>query len=73
MVRYEDVPQHFNVTRYFLDRHLEEGRGGRIALYCGDRTVTYEELVRFTNRYAYYLDYVRPRVVVTDPVTHAKI
>jgi len=124
MVTYEDVPRRFNVTRYFLDRHLEEGRGSRIALYCGDRTVTYAELAHLTNRvgnvlrelgvepedrvllalsdgvefvatwyavlklgavsaevytflppqdYAYYLDYARPRVVVTDAVTHLKI
>jgi benzoate-CoA ligase family protein len=124
MVTYEDVPQRFNVARYFLDRHLDEGRGGRVALYCGDRAVTYAELAELSYRvghvlrdlgvepehrvllalsdgvefvatwyavvrmgavsaevytflqahdYAYYLDYVRPRVVVTDLVTHAKV
>lgn len=50
MVRYEDVPERFNVTEYFLDRNLEEGRGSRVALHCGDRAVTYEELARLTNR-----------------------
>ncbi len=124
MVTHEDVPQRFNVARYFLDRHVEEGRGGRVALYSGNRAVTYAELVELSYRvgnvlrdlgvepedrvllalsdgvefvatwyavvrmgavtaevytflqahdYAYYLDYVRPRVVVTDPQTHGKV
>ncbi|MDR5683836.1 MAG: benzoate-CoA ligase family protein [Armatimonadota bacterium] len=124
MVTYEDVPARFNLTRYFLDRHLEEGRQDRTALVCGTRRVTYGELASLANRvgnvlrelgtepehrvllalsdgvefvatwyaalkigavsaevytfltvadYAYYLDYVRPRVVVTDPVTHDRI
>jgi len=124
LVTYEDVPNRFNVTRYFLDRHLEEGHETRVALYCQDRAVTYGELVRLVNRvghvlrelgvepehrvllalsdgvefvatwyaalkigavsaevytflhshdYAYYLDYVRPRVVVTDSVTHERM
>ncbi|MDR7414073.1 MAG: benzoate-CoA ligase family protein [Armatimonadota bacterium] len=124
MVTYEDVPQRFNVARYFLHRHLEEGRADRPALYSGDRAVTYRELAELSNRtahvlrelgvepedrvllalsdgvefvaawyavvgmgavsaevytylhahdYAYYLDYARPRVVLTDATTHGRV
>jgi benzoate-CoA ligase family protein len=124
VVTYEDVPQRFNAARYFLDRNVEEGRGDRVALYCGDRRVTYRELVELSNRvahvlqelgvrpehrvllalsdgvefvatwyavlkvgavsaevytylhahdYAYYLDYARPQVVVTDGSTHERV
>ncbi len=55
MVRYEDVPERFNVTDYFLDRNLQEGRGARVALYCGDRAVTYHELARLANRVGHVL------------------
>lgn len=50
MIRYEDIPTSFNVTSHFLDRNVEEGRGDRAALFCGDLTVTYGELARLTNR-----------------------
>jgi len=50
MIRYEDIPTYFNVTSHFLDRNVEEGRGDRVALHCGDATVTYAELARLTNR-----------------------
>ena len=50
MIRYEDIPRSFNLTSWFVDRHLEEGRGDRIALYCGDERVTYRGLAELTNR-----------------------
>ena len=49
MIRYDDIPASFNLTSWFLDRNLEEGRGERIALYC-DEPVTYGELAALTNR-----------------------
>jgi benzoate-CoA ligase family protein len=45
----------FNVTTWFVDRHLEEGRGGRTALVCGDRHVTYAELAALANRTGHVL------------------
>ncbi len=36
--------ERFNLASWFVDRHLEEGRSERIALYCGERRVTYGEL-----------------------------
>src|SRR5918994_2017900 len=32
----EDAPASFNLATHFLDRNLHEGRGGRVALYCGE-------------------------------------
>jgi benzoate-CoA ligase family protein len=39
----------FNLATWFVDRHLEEGRGDRTALICEDRQVTYEELAALVN------------------------
>src|SRR3954471_11777794 len=49
MIRYEDIPETLNLTTWFLDRNLEEGRGDRVALY-GDVRVTYTELALLANR-----------------------
>jgi benzoate-CoA ligase family protein len=49
VIRYEDIERDFNVTTFFLDRNVEEGRGDRPAL-TGDATVTYAELAALTNR-----------------------
>ena len=37
MIPYEDIPRSFNVTSWFLDRNLEEGRGDRVALAAARR------------------------------------
>jgi benzoate-CoA ligase len=39
-----------NAASYFVDRHLEEGRGGRVAIECGDECVTYAQLGDRVNR-----------------------
>jgi len=46
----EIIPERINLASYYLDRNLEEGRGGRTALYYRDRTYSYRELVLLTNR-----------------------
>ena len=38
------LPEIFNATTYFVDRHLAEGRGGKIAIECGDERVTYSQV-----------------------------
>jgi benzoate-CoA ligase family protein len=38
------LPDEFNAAAYFVDRHLLEGRSGKIAIECGDVRVTYGEL-----------------------------
>jgi benzoate-CoA ligase family protein len=47
--------EQFNVTSWFVDRHLEEGRGDRVALLCGERAVTYAELAALVNRAGHVL------------------
>ncbi|MBI4321644.1 MAG: acyl-CoA synthetase [Chloroflexi bacterium] len=46
------VPEELNLTEWFLDRNLKEGRGERIAFYCGDRQITYQALYEMVNRLA---------------------
>lgn len=52
---YDDLPQRFNLSDYFLDRNVAEGRGGRVALYCGDVACTFAELAQLTNRAGHVL------------------
>jgi len=40
-----DFPARFNLCDYFLDRNLREGRGEKVALFCGDETRTYAQVV----------------------------
>jgi benzoate-CoA ligase len=44
------VPERFNAAAWFVDRHLSEGRGHKIAIECGDERVTYAELAERVNR-----------------------
>jgi benzoate-CoA ligase family protein len=45
-----DVPETFNMASVLVDRHVEEGRGDRVAYYCGDDVVTYAQLQRRVNK-----------------------
>ena len=40
----------YNAAAYFVDRHVDEGRAGSIAIECGDRRLTYRELQEQVNR-----------------------
>ncbi len=44
------VPERFNAAAHFVDRHVAEGRGARVAIECGDERITYAELQRNVNR-----------------------
>ncbi len=44
------LPTIFNVATHFVDRHITEGRGDRIAYECGDERVTYRQLFERVNR-----------------------
>ena len=44
------VPEIFNAATHFVDRHVAEGRGGHVAIECGDARLTYDEVVRHVNR-----------------------
>jgi benzoate-CoA ligase len=44
------VPDVFNAADHFVDRHLREGRGQRVAIECGETRVTYLELAERVGR-----------------------
>jgi benzoate-CoA ligase family protein len=45
------VPPVFNAATHFVDRHLREGRGAKVAIECGDERVTYAELAARVNQF----------------------
>jgi benzoate-CoA ligase family protein len=45
------VPPVFNAATYFVDRHVAEGRGARVAIECGNERVAYAELAERVNRF----------------------
>jgi benzoate-CoA ligase len=45
------IPEIFNAATHFVDRHIHEGRGGAVAIECGDERVTYAELHERVNRF----------------------
>jgi len=44
------VPQHFNAATYFVDRIVAAGRGAHAAIEYGDKTITYDDVLRNVNR-----------------------
>ncbi len=44
------LPENFNVTTHFVDRNVQEGRGAKVAIECGDDRITYQQLLENTNR-----------------------
>ena len=45
------VPNKFNAAWYFIDRHLQEGRGEKRAFECGEEIVSYAQLHECVNRF----------------------
>jgi benzoate-CoA ligase family protein len=45
-----ELPSEFNAATHFVDRHMREGRGHKIAIECGDQQVTYAQLFERVNR-----------------------
>ena len=45
-----EIPPQFNASRFFVDRHVEEGRGNRVAFHYEDRSLTYAGLQELVNR-----------------------
>ena len=45
-----ELPEIFNVASIMVDRHVVEGRGAKIAIECGDKRVSYRDLMESTNR-----------------------
>src|SRR5581483_5945883 len=46
------IPDVFNAATYFIDRHVQEGRGSKVAIECGEEHVTYAMLHERVNRFA---------------------
>jgi len=44
------LPEEFNAASYFVDRHMAEGRGDRVAIECGDRRISYRQLFESVNQ-----------------------
>jgi benzoate-CoA ligase family protein len=44
------IPERFNAAAHFVDRHLREGRGAKVAIECVDERVTYAQLAERVNR-----------------------
>ena len=44
------IPARFNAARFFVDRHVEEGRGGKVAFFYEDTVLTYAALQELVNR-----------------------
>ncbi len=44
------LPDQFNVATWFVDRNVQEGRGGKIGIECGSERVTYQQLLERVNR-----------------------
>ena len=40
-----EIPDHLNMAEWFLDARVAEGLGDKTAVYCGDETRSYQELV----------------------------
>ena len=45
------IPDQFNVATYFVDRNVEQGRGGNVAIEYGDQRITYREVLGNVNRF----------------------
>lgn len=45
-----EIPEAFNATTVFIDSHVQEGRGARIALRWQDESITYAQLAANVNR-----------------------
>ena len=45
-----DLPDIYNATTTFVDENIAQGRGGKIAIYYQDQTITYQEVFEKVNR-----------------------
>lgn len=45
-----ELPQRLNAAAVFVDSHIGQGRGDKVAILCGDDRITYNDLHEGTNR-----------------------
>jgi benzoate-CoA ligase family protein len=48
--RLTGIPEQFNAARFFVDRHVEDGRGDTVAFHYEDSALTYAEVQDLVNR-----------------------
>jgi benzoate-CoA ligase len=56
------LPDQFNAATYFIDRHIYEGRGEKIAIEAGGVRVSYRQLWESVNRFGNALRGLRVRI-----------
>lgn len=44
------LPEKFNMVNLLLERHIENGRGSRVAVYYKDERLTYQDMYALTNK-----------------------
>jgi len=44
------IPDQYNLVAHFVDRHLTEGRGEKVAIVSGPRQLTYRDITQQVNR-----------------------
>lgn len=44
------IPDQYNLVDHFVDRHIREGRGDKVAIFCGSRRLTYHQIAQDVNR-----------------------
>lgn len=44
------IPEKLNLSTYYLEDNLAQGRGDKVAVYCEDKQYTFNDMVRLTNR-----------------------
>jgi acetyl-CoA synthetase len=47
---YLEIPKELNLGRWLVDRHVDDGRGGRVAVLTDDRAYTYDDVRRLSNQ-----------------------
>ena len=52
MAAVANVPELFNAAVHFVDRNVELGRGAKVAIECGERRLTYADVLADVNRCA---------------------
>jgi benzoate-CoA ligase family protein len=45
-----EIPDRYNLVDHFVDCHVREGRGDKVAIISGERQVTYSEIAELVNR-----------------------
>lgn len=45
-----ELPGQYNLADHFVDRHIREGRGGKVAIVSGDQRLTYRDVAQQINR-----------------------